>query len=197
MVDGSIDPVSPFTVVEHERAIIRVLYAAAQLRVVAGRQHIHASHSRQKMRIRLIGSLAILPGVAYAQAPAVGKAPPSTQGTLERPAPGEWPLNGRDYYNQRYSPLRRLTTTNVAQLAPRALFQLQMARPSAGAEATPIVVDGRLYVSADYNVVTAFDLRSKKQLWRYAPTVEKARPCCGPVNRGVAISQGTVYLGTL
>ena len=153
--------------------------------------------SRQTMRIRLIGSLAILPVIAYGQLPAASKAPPSTRSTLERPAPGEWPTNGRDYYNQRYSPLRRLTTTNVAQLAPRALFQLQMARPNAGAEATPIVVDGRLYVSADFNVVTAFDLRSKKQLWRYAPTVEKGKPCCGPVNRGVALSNGTVYLGTL
>src|SRR5262249_38740762 len=63
-------------------------------------------------------------------------------------------------------------------------------------EATPLVVDGRVYVSADYDVVTAFDLRSKKRLWRYEPSVEKGRPCCGPVNRGVAVAHGTVYLGT-
>ncbi len=72
-----------------------------------------------------------------------------------------------------------------------------MANPNSGAEATPIVVDGRLYVSTDYDVVTAFDLRSKKQLWRYAPTIDKGKPCCEPVNRGVALANGTVYLGTL
>jgi PQQ-dependent dehydrogenase (methanol/ethanol family) len=86
---------------------------------------------------------------------------------------------------------------NVAQLAPRALLQLQMAQPNSGAEATPVVADGRLYVSTDYDVVTAFDLRSKKQLWRYAPTVDKGKPCCGPVNRGVALANGTVFLGTI
>ena len=151
------------------------------------------------MWLRLIASLALLPSVARAQ---VATATPSitphaAPRSLERPAPGEWPQNGRDYYNQRYSPLRQLTPNNVARLAPRALLQLQMAHPNSGAEATPIVVDGRLYVSSDYNVVTAFDLRTRQQLWRYEPAVEKGRPCCGPVNRGVAVSDGTVFLGTI
>ena len=149
------------------------------------------------MRLCLLGSLALLPVVVHAQSQAGFPTRSATAGSLERPASGEWPQVGRDYYNQRYSPLRRITTANVAQLAPRTLFQLQMARPDAGAEATPVVVDGRLYVSTDYDVVTAFDLRSKKQLWRYAPTVDKGKPCCGPVNRGVAVANGTVFLGTI
>jgi len=116
------------------------------------------------MRLRLIANLALLPAVARAQAPAAAAGAPATPRSLERPAPGEWPQNGRDYYNQRYSPLRQLTPDNVVRLAPRALLQLQMAHPNSGAEATPIVVDGRLYVSSDFDVVTAFDLRSRKQL---------------------------------
>ena len=149
------------------------------------------------MRLRVIANLAFLPVVAHAQAPPRAIATSGTLAGLERPSPGSWPQNGRDYHNQRYSPLRQLTTDNVGRLAPRMVFQLQMAQPNAGAEATPIVVDGRLYVSADYNVVTAFDLRTKRQLWRYAPTVDKGKPCCGPVNRGVAMTRGMVYLGTI
>jgi alcohol dehydrogenase (cytochrome c) len=151
------------------------------------------------MWLRLIASLALLPSVARAQVATATTSitPHAAPRSLERPAPGEWPQNGRDYYNQRYSPLRQLTPNNVARLAPRALLQLQMAHPNSGAEATPIVVDGRLYVSSDYNVVTAFDLRTRQQLWRYEPAVEKGRPCCGPVNRGVTVSDGTIFLGTI
>jgi PQQ-dependent dehydrogenase (methanol/ethanol family) len=146
---------------------------------------------------RVIANIALLPVLVHAQASTAARASSGTAASLERPTPGDWPLNGRDYSNQRYSPLRQLTTDNAGRLVPRAVFQLQMARPSAGAEATPIVSQGRLYVSADYNVVTAFDLRAKKQLWRYAPSVDKGKPCCGPVNRGVALAHGMVYLGTL
>ena len=149
------------------------------------------------MRLCLLGSLALLPVVVHAQSQAGSSTRAATRSSLEHPASGEWPQVGRDYRNQRYSPLRRITTANVAQLAPRTLFQLQMARSDAGAEATPVVVDRRLYVSTDYDVVTAFDLRRKKQLWRYAPTVDKGKPCCGPVNRGVAVANGTVFLGTI
>ena len=149
------------------------------------------------MRLRLIASFALLSAVARAQVATPAVIPSTPPRDLERPAPGEWPQTGRDYYNQRYSPLRQLTPNNVARLAPRALLQLQMAHPNSGAEATPIVVDGRLYVSSDYDVVTAFDLRTRKQLWRYEPAIDKGKPCCGPVNRGVAVSGGTVYLGTI
>ena len=149
------------------------------------------------MRLAILGALALLPVVSHAQTQAGSPVRPAPASPLERPAAGEWPQNGRDYFNQRYSPLRRITTANVTQLAPRSLFQLQMAQPIGGAEATPVVVDRRLYVSADYDVVTAFDLRGKKQLWRYAPTVDKGRPCCGPVNRGVAVANGTVFVGTI
>ncbi len=116
---------------------------------------------------------------------------------LQHPAPGEWLQSGRDYSNQRYSPLARITRGNVGRLAPRTLFQLEMPRPNAGAEATPIVADGRMYVTSDYGVVSAFDLRAKTLLWRYAPVLGVAKPCCGPVNRGVAVAHGLVFVGTL
>lgn len=148
------------------------------------------------MRPRLIVCLAFLPAVAHAQATAA-ITPAGTPRSPERAASADWPQTGREYYNQRYSPLRQLTTENIGRLVPRALLQLQMARANSGAEATPIVVDGRLYVSSDYDVVTAFDLRTRRRLWRYEPKVDNGKPCCGPVNRGVALTHGMVYVGTI
>ena len=69
-----------------------------------------------------------------------------------------------------------------------------------GHEATPIVVDGVLYATANWSVVFALDARTGRKLWRYDPQVprEKARDaCCDVVNRGVAVWKGRVYLGTL
>jgi alcohol dehydrogenase (cytochrome c) len=148
---------------------------------------------------RALLALLVLAARAAAQPPAVPRAGPPTVTAerLTRPAPGEWLQVGRDYSNQRYSPLARVTTANVGRLAPRAVFQLAPAAGEGGAEAAPVVADGRLYVTADYGVVTAFDLRTRKRLWRYAPTLGVAKPCCGPVNRGVALAHGLVFLGTL
>ena len=50
----------------------------------------------------------------------------------------------------------------------------------------PTASDGRLFVTTDYDIVTAFDLRTRQRLWRYEPKIGVAKPCCGPVNRGVA-----------
>lgn len=127
----------------------------------------------------------------------IAAAPSISAERLERPAAGEWLQVGRDYANQRYSPLAQITRRNVGRLAPRTLFQLEMPHANAGAEGTPVVADGRMYVTSDYSVVTAFDLRAKKRLWRYAPQLGVAKPCCGPVNRGVAIAHGRVFVGTL
>src|SRR3982751_4285870 len=135
---------------------------------------------------------------ADAQRAVVPNAAPSagtvTPARLERPLPGEWLQNGRDYANTRYSPLTQISVANVARLSPRTLFQLEMPQPGAGAEATPVVADGRLFVTTDYDVVTPFDLRGRKRLWRYEPKIGGAKPCCGPVNRGVALGHGLVFL---
>src|SRR6266849_7009413 len=73
------------------------------------------------------------------QQPATSTPAPITAERLERPAPGEWLQSGRDYANQRYSPLTQITPRNVARLAPRSVLQLELPQAGAGAEATPIV----------------------------------------------------------
>jgi len=54
-----------------------------------------------------------------------------------------------------------------------------------------------MYVTTSYNVVFAFDLRTRKQLWRYEHKLGPAKFCCGPSNRGAALGHGLVYMGTL
>jgi len=107
----------------------------------------------------------------------------------------EWPSYGRDYTNQRFSPLKHINRDNVAKLAPRWQYKSGI---SATFQATPIVVDGVMYLSLPFNHVVALDARDGHQLWRYEhPRKQDYKMCCGPANRGVAVSQGKVFIGTV
>ena len=71
---------------------------------------------------------------------------------------------------------------------------------SRGQEATPVVVDGALYISTAWSLVHAFDVRTGERLWTYDPQVarEKGRDaCCDVVNRGVAAWGGRIFVGTI
>lgn len=110
----------------------------------------------------------------------------------------EWLTYGRDYRNQRFSPLTQITSQNVAGLRP--VWAFSTGGDFGGLEATPLIDDGVIYVSTDYSRVVALDARSGQRLWQYVPTFEeglKAVLCCGPVNRGVALAGDLVYVGTL
>ena len=64
-------------------------------------------------------------------------------------------------------------------------------------EASPLVADGIMYLSEPGGSVTALDTLTGRPLWKYTRTLAKTvRGCCGPVNRGVAILNDTVYVGT-
>ncbi len=109
----------------------------------------------------------------------------------------DWPATGGDYSEQRFSPLQQIDTTNVDTLGFAWQGDLDSHR---GIEATPIMVDGTLYVSSTWSRVLAFDAASGAKKWAYDPHVPRsiARTfCCDVVNRGVAVANGKVYVGTL
>jgi alcohol dehydrogenase (cytochrome c) len=109
--------------------------------------------------------------------------------------PNNWLMYGRDYGNQRFSPLETIHRENVRNLAPVWSFQTGVAD---GLEATPLYVDGVIFLSTSWNHVFAIDARTGAELWhfrRHLPS--KLTYCCGPVNRGPAIAGGTLYLATL
>jgi alcohol dehydrogenase (cytochrome c)/quinohemoprotein ethanol dehydrogenase len=111
--------------------------------------------------------------------------------------PGSWLGVGRTYSEQRYSPLKSINTGNVKQLGLAWSYDYDR---SLGLEATPIVVDGVMYVSSYLSQVRAFDAKSGKLLWEYDPQVPGewlVNTCCGWVNRGVAAWKGHIYVGTL
>jgi alcohol dehydrogenase (cytochrome c) len=110
---------------------------------------------------------------------------------------GDWTTYGGNDWNQRYSTLKQITTSNVGQLVPRKIFQTGIARLGSF-ENTPIVQNGVMYVTTPYNTAMAYDLNTNKELWRYEHKLGTTIFCCGPNNRGVAIHGGAhVYMGTL
>ncbi len=111
--------------------------------------------------------------------------------------PGSWLTHGRTYSEQRFSPLTSLTPESVARLGLAWSYELRTTR---GAEATPLVVDGVMYVTSSWSLVYALDAKTGKELWVYDPEVDKAlgaRACCDVVNRGVAFYGGRVYVGAI
>ncbi|MBM3786691.1 MAG: PQQ-dependent dehydrogenase, methanol/ethanol family [Acidobacteria bacterium] len=106
-----------------------------------------------------------------------------------------WLQYGRDFGNQRFSPHTQIHRGNVKNLVPVWSFQPGVAN---GLQATPLVVDGVIYLTTSWNHVFAIDARTGAELWHYRRRLpEKLRYCCGPVNRGVAILNGTLFLATL
>src|SRR5690606_2714802 len=82
--------------------------------------------------------------------------------------PGQWMSRGRDYNEQHYSPLDQINTENVSQLGLAWYGDFDTNR---GQEATPLVIDGVIYVSTAWSKVYAYDARSGEQLWKYDPKV--------------------------
>ena len=109
-----------------------------------------------------------------------------------------WAIYGHDYTNQRFSPLTQITSANVGSLRMAWMFQTGISRLGSF-ENSPTVVDGVMYVTTPYNTAMAIDARTGQQIWRYEhkPSITAPIYCCGPNNRGVAISGNTVYMGTL
>jgi PQQ-dependent dehydrogenase (methanol/ethanol family) len=111
--------------------------------------------------------------------------------------PGNWLAHGRTTDEQRFSPLDQINAANVATLGVAWEYETGTVR---GLEASPIVVDGVMFFSTNWGAVQAMDARTGKQLWAYDPEVpgEWARnACCDIVNRGVAVYEGRVYVGSL
>src|SRR5215470_2620817 len=109
----------------------------------------------------------------------------------------DWRLHGGSQTNQRFSTLNQVNEQTVSRLG---LVWSQELGTSRGLEATPIVADGVIFTTGSWSVVFAFDAKTGKLKWTYDPRVRRERAyffCCDVVNRGVALHNGKVYVGTL
>ena len=111
--------------------------------------------------------------------------------------PENWMTYGRTYSEQRFSPLQAINDHSASRLGLEWYFDLDTHR---GQEATPIVVDGVMYFSTAWSKVFALNAATGARLWSYDPKVPRqwgANACCDVVNRGVAVWQEKIYIGTL
>jgi quinohemoprotein ethanol dehydrogenase len=109
----------------------------------------------------------------------------------------DWPMHGRTSNEERFSPLNVISSDNVRRLGLIWSHEFDTDR---GQEATPIMVDGTLYISTAWSKVYALDARTGRMRWQFDPQVPGPaafHACCDVVNRGVAVSGGRVFVGTL
>src|SRR6267154_201215 len=124
----------------------------------------------------------------------------SAQVTFERilnsgKEPQNWLTYSGDYAGRRFSPLDQVNTSNARALAAKWVYQTGA---TGKIETTPLVVDGILYATAQDERAFALDARTGRPIWIYQHQLPgDIRPCCGRVNRGLAILGDKVFLGTL
>jgi len=109
-----------------------------------------------------------------------------------------WLSYGRTYDEQRFSPLKKIDATNVQQLGLAWFYDLDTAHRVQ--EATPLVIDGVMYVSSAWSKVFALNAATGDRIWSFDPKVPGeagVNACCDVANRGVAAWNGKIYVGTI
>jgi quinohemoprotein ethanol dehydrogenase len=181
------------------------LIAAPRARVRMGRGGLHTMNNFRCFA--LVSTLALLGSCGGSEPPSAAAttadAPERRFGEVdgariiaEQTTGDNWLSHGRTYDEQRFSPLTQIDKSNVARLglAWYADFETQRNQQS-----TPLVVDGVIYVTETWDKVHAYDARTGERLWLFDPKVPGewlVNTCCDAVNRGVAVWQGKVFVGT-
>jgi quinohemoprotein ethanol dehydrogenase len=149
----------------------------------------------------VILGLAIAGGALATLAVSAQQPRPVDDAALVAPPGGDWLSHGRDYAETHHSPLTQIDASNVARLTEAWSVEVGS---QGKIETTPIVWNGTLYGTSTFSVVYAVDARTGALKWRWDPALVRGgyadgapRFCCGPVNRGVAIYKGRVYVGLL
>ena len=153
-------------------------------------------------RLRAVGGLAIAVGLVAA----IGASVRGQQAAAPRAAvpdityqdlldglkhPSRWLTFSGDYTGRRHSPLTQITPANVHRLTAQWTFQPENMAPGRGFEATPVTVDGTMYITGNNNTAWAIDIRTGRQLWRY----RRALPSGLTYGAGNASNRGFGILG--
>ena len=148
----------------------------------------------------IVRGLALVAGVALglsATAADVPKAVNVSQDMLTK-AGGQstnWLHTNGSYDQARFYPGSQINAQTVKNLRPVFVVQTEVVESM---ETAPIVVDGVMYLTTSYNHVYAVDAVTGKEFWHYKHKMGPVTTfCCGPNNRGVAISGGKLFMGTL
>lgn len=105
-----------------------------------------------------------------------------------------WGINTQ---GQRYSPLKQINAANVSRLVPTWAFSFG-GEKQRGQESQPVIMNGKMFVTASYSRIYALDAATGKKLWKYEHRLpEGIMPCCDVVNRGAALYDNLVIFATL
>jgi PQQ-dependent dehydrogenase (methanol/ethanol family) len=110
-------------------------------------------------------------------------------------ATADWLHSNGSYAQTRYYQGAQINRTNVAKLRPAFIFQTAV---NESMETAPIVSNGVMFITTSFNHVYAVDAATGKEFWHYKHKMGPVTTfCCGPNNRGVAISGDRLFMGTL
>jgi quinoprotein glucose dehydrogenase len=126
--------------------------------------------------------------VSFALIVSVGSAAAHAQGTADSKR-GEWTAYGHDALGSRYSPLDQITRENVARLQPAWTYRTgdtTHTRQPAKFEATPLMVDGTLYLSTPFGRIIALDPATGREKWTFDPHTDRGMNWGDWANRGVS-----------
>ena len=159
-----------------------------------------------KMLKTLAATSLVLAGSAYAQEPISGAGikPISmpnfgsvSQSMLDSAAKDSknWLHANGSYEQTRYHPAAQINASNVSKLRPAFVVQTAMLESM---ETAPLVVNGVMFLTTSYNHVYAVNATTGEQYWHYKQKIGPVSTyCCGPNNKGVAVSEGKLFMGTL
>jgi PQQ-dependent dehydrogenase (methanol/ethanol family) len=109
--------------------------------------------------------------------------------------PKNWTMQAGDLSNQRYSELKQITSKNAKNLQVAWTFSTGVLR---GHEGGPLVIGDTMYLHSPFpNKVFALSLEDQSIRWKYEPKQDPTVipvMCCDTVNRGLAYSNGKIFL---
>jgi alcohol dehydrogenase (cytochrome c) len=159
-------------------------------------------HSLVK-RVAVLGMVGVLifpATMAQAQSGPSFRSPTADELTKTRSGDQNWITYGGSLYNQRYSTLDQINTTNVKSLKGAWMTRLGSGKGTKYYfEADPLVIDGVLYIPTGNDDIFAMDGKTGKKLWEYDSDIPQTNDliCCGWDNRGVAAGEGKIFSGQL
>lgn len=110
--------------------------------------------------------------------------------------PEHWLTYSGGYESHRFTSLKQITKDNVGRLKTAWIYQIS---GRGQFQTTPIVVDGVMYITEPPTRVTALDVRTGRRLWSWERMEARQSKTLGfgQTNRGVAILDDTIFVGTL
>jgi alcohol dehydrogenase (cytochrome c) len=150
----------------------------------------------KKQPTRLAISVALAIGATLVESSTFAQ--PVDTARIEAGGQNDWLTYHGSYKSWHYSPLAQINTSNVSNLSV-AWIHIP-GRSTRGLQSMPLVADGVLYYTGSYSRTFALNGVTGEVIWSYFPELDEAliaRQTHSPYNRGAALGEGKVFVGTM